>query len=418
MTYLEIDGVEKLNGEVIISGAKNAALPLIASSILAKNEVQISNLPNVADICTLLSLLENLGANYTFKDNFAKINTNNLNKTIAKYDIVRKMRASILTLGPLLARFGNCEVSLPGGCAIGQRPIDLHLLALEKMGANIEIKQGYVVASGKLKGADVMFDKITVTGSENIIMAAALAHGKTRLLNAAKEPEVVQLCEILAGAGLDIQGIGSSELEIYGTSGELLEFKPFGIIPDRIEAGTYLCAGAITNSKITLKKVNASHLSAVLAKLEQMGFSFDINEDSISINPAKEIKPVEILTSEYPGFPTDMQAQFMALALKANGTSIIDERLFENRFMHVSELLRMGADIRLNGHIATINGTKELLGADVMATDLRASSALILAALAAKGTSKIHRIYHLDRGYENLEEKFKKLGASIRRLEE
>ncbi|EAJ0360359.1 UDP-N-acetylglucosamine 1-carboxyvinyltransferase [Campylobacter lari] len=418
MTYLEIDGVEKLNGEVVISGAKNAALPLIASSILAKNEVQISNLPNVADICTLLSLLENLGANYTFKDNFAKINTNNLNKTIAKYDIVRKMRASILTLGPLLARFGNCEVSLPGGCAIGQRPIDLHLLALEKMGANIEIKQGYVVASGKLKGADVMFDKITVTGSENIIMAAALAHGKTRLLNAAKEPEVAQLCEVLAGAGLDIQGIGSSELEIYGTSGELLEFKPFEIISDRIEAGTYLCAGAITNSKITLKKVNASHLSAVLAKLEQMGFSFDINEDSISINPAKEIKPVEILTSEYPGFPTDMQAQFMALALKANGTSIIDERLFENRFMHVSELLRMGADIRLNGHIATINGTKELLGADVMATDLRASSALILAALAAKGTSKIHRIYHLDRGYENLEEKFKKLGASIRRLEE
>ncbi|EAH8201861.1 UDP-N-acetylglucosamine 1-carboxyvinyltransferase [Campylobacter lari] len=418
MTYLEIDGVEKLSGGVIISGAKNAALPLIASSILAKNEAQISNLPNVADICTLLSLLKNLGASYTFENNFAKINTKDLNKTIAKYDIVRKMRASILTLGPLLARFGNCEVSLPGGCAIGQRPIDLHLLALEKMGANIEIKQGYVVASGKLKGADVMFDKITVTGSENIIMAAALAHGKTRLLNVAKEPEVVQLCEVLAEAGLDIKGVGSDELEIYGTSGELLEFKPFKIIPDRIEAGTYLCAGAITNSKITLKNVNANHLGAVLAKLEQMGFSFDISEDSISINPAKEIKPVEILTSEYPGFPTDMQAQFMALALRANGVSIIDERLFENRFMHVSELLRMGADIRLNGHIATINGTKELFGADVMATDLRASSALILAALAAKGTSKIHRIYHLDRGYENLEEKFKNLGASIRRLEE
>ncbi|HEC1788025.1 TPA: UDP-N-acetylglucosamine 1-carboxyvinyltransferase [Campylobacter lari] len=418
MTYLEIDGVEKLNGEVIISGAKNAALPLIASSILAKNEVQISNLPNVADICTLLSLLKNLGASYTFENNFAKINTKDLNKTIAKYDIVRKMRASILTLGPLLARFGNCEVSLPGGCAIGQRPIDLHLLALEKMGANIEIKQGYVVASGKLKGADLMFDKITVTGSENIIMAAALAHGKTRLLNVAKEPEVVQLCEVLAEAGLDIKGVGSDELEIYGTSGELLEFKSFKIIPDRIEAGTYLCAGAIANSKITLKNVNANHLGAVLAKLEQMGFSFDISEDSISINPAKEIKPVEILTSEYPGFPTDMQAQFMALALRANGVSIIDERLFENRFMHVSELLRMGADIRLNGHIATINGTKELFGADVMATDLRASSALILAALAARGTSKIHRIYHLDRGYENLEEKFKNLGASIRRLEE
>ncbi|MCR6570120.1 UDP-N-acetylglucosamine 1-carboxyvinyltransferase [Campylobacter insulaenigrae] len=418
MTYLEIDGVKKLNGEVIISGAKNAALPLIASSILAKNEVKISNLPNVADICTLLSLLENLGANYVFKNNQANIDTSNLSKTIAKYDIVRKMRASILTLGPLLARFGNCEVSLPGGCAIGQRPIDLHLLALEKMGANIEIKQGYVVANGSLKGADIMFDKITVTGSENIIMAAALAQGKTRLLNVAKEPEVVQLCEVLKSANLDIKGIGTDELEIYGTDGQLLEFKPFSIIPDRIEAGTYLCAGAITNSKITLKKVSSSHLSAVLAKLEQMGFSFDIDKDNISINPAKKIKPVEILTSEYPGFPTDMQAQFMALALKAEGTSIIDERLFENRFMHVSELLRMGADIRLNGHIATINGTKELFGADVMATDLRASSALILAALAAKGTSKIHRIYHLDRGYEKLEEKFKFLGAQIRRLEE
>ncbi|MCR6590666.1 UDP-N-acetylglucosamine 1-carboxyvinyltransferase [Campylobacter insulaenigrae] len=418
MTYLEIDGVKKLNGEVIISGAKNAALPLIASSILAKNEVKISNLPNVADICTLLSLLENLGASYVFKNNQANIDTSNLSKTIAKYDIVRKMRASILTLGPLLARFGNCEVSLPGGCAIGQRPIDLHLLALEKMGANIEIKQGYVVANGSLKGADIMFDKITVTGSENIIMAAALAQGKTRLLNVAKEPEVVQLCEVLKSANLDIKGIGTDELEIYGTDGQLLEFKPFSIIPDRIEAGTYLCAGAITNSKITLKKVNSSHLSAVLAKLEQMGFSFDIDKDNISINPAKKIKPVEILTSEYPGFPTDMQAQFMALALKAEGTSIIDERLFENRFMHVSELLRMGADIRLNGHIATINGTKELFGADVMATDLRASSALILAALAAKGTSKIHRIYHLDRGYEKLEKKFKFLGAQIRRLEE
>ncbi|AJC87683.1 UDP-N-acetylglucosamine 1-carboxyvinyltransferase [Campylobacter insulaenigrae] len=418
MTYLEIDGVKKLNGEVIISGAKNAALPLIASSILAKNEVKISNLPNVADVCTLLSLLENLGASYVFKNNQANIDTSNLSKTIAKYDIVRKMRASILTLGPLLARFGNCEVSLPGGCAIGQRPIDLHLLALEKMGANIEIKQGYVVANGSLKGADIMFDKITVTGSENIIMAAALAQGKTRLLNVAKEPEVVQLCEVLKSANLDIKGIGTDELEIYGTDGQLIEFKPFSIIPDRIEAGTYLCAGAITNSKITLKKVNSSHLSAVLAKLEQMGFSFDIDKDNISINPAKKIKPVEILTSEYPGFPTDMQAQFMALALKAEGTSIIDERLFENRFMHVSELLRMGADIRLNGHIATINGTKELFGADVMATDLRASSALILAALAAKGTSKIHRIYHLDRGYEKLEEKFKFLGAQIRRLEE
>ncbi|EAK3898378.1 UDP-N-acetylglucosamine 1-carboxyvinyltransferase [Campylobacter jejuni] len=418
MTYLEIEGTNHLSGNVTISGAKNAALPLIVSSILAKNEVKINNVPNVADIKTLISLLENLGAKVNFQNNSALLNTNTLNQTIAKYDIVRKMRASILTLGPLLARFGHCEVSLPGGCAIGQRPIDLHLLALEKMGANIQIKQGYVVASGNLKGNEILFDKITVTGSENIIMAAALAKGKTKLLNVAKEPEVVQLCEVLKDAGLEIKGIGTDELEIYGSDGELLEFKEFSVIPDRIEAGTYLCAGAITNSKITLDKVNVTHLSAVLAKLHQMGFETLITEDSITLLPAKEIKPVEIMTSEYPGFPTDMQAQFMALALKANGTSIIDERLFENRFMHVSELLRMGADIKLNGHIATIVGGKELNAADVMATDLRASSALILAALAAKGTSKVHRIYHLDRGYENLEEKFKDLGAKITRLEE
>ncbi|XAU17020.1 UDP-N-acetylglucosamine 1-carboxyvinyltransferase [Campylobacter jejuni] len=418
MTYLEIEGTNHLSGNVAISGAKNAALPLIVSSILAKNEVKINNVPNVADIKTLISLLENLGAKVNFQNNSALLNTNTLNQTIAKYDIVRKMRASILTLGPLLARFGHCEVSLPGGCAIGQRPIDLHLLALEKMGANIQIKQGYVVASGNLKGNEILFDKITVTGSENIIMAAALAKGKTKLLNVAKEPEVVQLCEVLKDAGLEIKGIGTDELEIYGSDGELLEFKEFSVIPDRIEAGTYLCAGAITNSKITLDNVNATHLSAVLAKLHQMGFETLIAEDSIALLPAKEIKPVEIMTSEYPGFPTDMQAQFMALALKANGTSIIDERLFENRFMHVSELLRMGADIKLNGHIATIVGGKELNAADVMATDLRASSALILAALAAKGTSKVHRIYHLDRGYENLEEKFKDLGVKITRLKE
>ncbi|ECP7643834.1 UDP-N-acetylglucosamine 1-carboxyvinyltransferase [Campylobacter jejuni] len=418
MTYLEIEGTNHLSGNVTISGAKNAALPLIVSSILAKNEVKINNVPNVADIKTLISLLENLGAKVNFQNNSALLNTNTLNQTIAKYDIVRKMRASILTLGPLLARFGHCEVSLPGGCAIGQRPIDLHLLALEKMGANIQIKQGYVVASGNLKGNEILFDKITVTGSENIIMAAALAKGKTKLLNVAKEPEVVQLCEVLKDAGLEIKGIGTDELEIYGSDGELLEFKEFSVIPDRIEAGTYLCAGAITNSKITLDKVNATHLSAVLAKLHQMGFETLIAEDSITLLPAKEIKPIEIMTSEYPGFPTDMQAQFMALALKANGTSIIDERLFENRFMHASELLRMGADIKLNGHIATIVGGKELNAADVMATDLRASSALILAALAAKGASKVHRIYHLDRGYENLEEKFKGLGVKITRLEE
>lgn len=418
MKYLEITGCEHLSGQVSISGAKNAALPLIVSSILAKNEVQIDNVPNVADIRTLFALLENLGAKYEFKDNHASINTATLKSTKALYDIVRKMRASILTLGPLLARFKECEVSLPGGCAIGQRPIDLHLLALEKMGAKIDIKQGYVIAKGELKGAQIIFDKITVTGSENVIMAAVLARGKTRLLNVAKEPEVVQLCEVLREAGADIKGIGGAELEIYGTDGELLNFKPFKVIPDRIEAGTYLCAGAITNSQISVCKADATHLSAVLEKFKQMGFGIELAGDVITILPTQEIKPVEIITSEYPSFPTDMQAQFMALALKANGTSIIDERLFENRFMHASELLRMGADIRLNGHIATINGGKSLNAADVMATDLRASSALVLAALAAKGVSRVHRIYHLDRGYERLEFKLKALGAKIERLEE
>ena len=418
MKYLEITGCEHLSGQVSISGAKNAALPLIVSSILAKNEVQIDNVPNVADIRTLFALLENLGAKYEFKDNHASINTATLKSTKALYDIVRKMRASILTLGPLLARFKECEVSLPGGCAIGQRPIDLHLLALEKMGAKIDIKQGYVIAKGELKGAQIIFDKITVTGSENVIMAAVLARGKTRLLNVAKEPEVVQLCEVLREAGADIKGIGGAELEIYGTDGELLNFKPFKVIPDRIEAGTYLCAGAITNSQISVCKADATHLSAVLEKFKQMGFGIELVGDVITILPAQEIKPVEIITSEYPSFPTDMQAQFMALALKANGTSIIDERLFENRFMHASELLRMGADIRLNGHIATIKGGKSLNAADVMATDLRASSALVLAALAAKGVSRVHRIYHLDRGYERLEFKLKALGAKIERLEE
>jgi len=421
MNEFVIKGGKPLVGEVSISGAKNAALPLIAATLLAQNDVILSNVPNVADIKTLIQLLINLGAKCEFLDeNRLKINTNSINSTKANYDIVRKMRASILTLGPLLARFGRCEVSLPGGCAIGQRPIDLHLSALEKMGANIEIKQGYVVATaeGGLKGADIVFDKITVTGSENIIMAAALANGVTHLTNVAKEPEVVQLCEILLSGGVEILGVGTDELTITGSGGRLADIKEVKVIPDRIEAGTYLCAGAITNSQITVTKADAAHLKAVLTKFEQMGFGIDINDDKITIKPADSVKPIDIITTEFPGFPTDMQAQFMALALLADGVSSIDERLFENRFMHVSELTRMGADIRLNGHIATIYGGAELNAADVMATDLRASSALVLAALAAKGVSRVHRIYHLDRGYENLEGKFAKLGAKIKRLEE
>ena len=422
MHYLRINGGKKLSGSVKISGAKNAALPLIALSILSKNEVVIKNLPAVSDIHTLIQLLSNLGAKCEFLDaNTAKIDPREVNSTKAIYNIVRKMRASILVLGPLLARFRHCEVSLPGGCAIGARPIDLHLSALEKMGAEVKIEQGYVVCTAKkgLKGATINFDKITVTGTENIVMAAALASGTTHIINAAKEPEIIAVCNALKSAGIDIEGIGTNEILIKGSGGELLSLDEISIIPDRIEAGTYLCAGAITGSRITITHACAAHLGAVLAKFEDMGFKFEISSggDEITILPASKIKPVEIITSEYPGFPTDMQAQFMALACVATGVSTIDERLFENRFMHVSELSRMGADIRLNGHIATISGGK-LNGADVMATDLRASSALVLAALAAHGESKIHRIYHLDRGYERLEAKLGALGADIQRLEE
>ena len=422
MHYLRINGGKKLSGSVKISGAKNAALPLIALSILSKNEVVIKNLPAVSDIHTLIQLLSNLGAKCEFLDaNIAKIDPREVNSTKAIYDIVRKMRASILVLGPLLARFRHCEVSLPGGCAIGARPIDLHLSALEKMGAEVKIEQGYVVCTAKkgLKGATINFDKITVTGTENIVMAAALASGTTHIINAAKEPEVIAVCNALKSAGIDIEGIGTNEILIKGSGGELLSLDEISIIPDRIEAGTYLCAGAITGSRITITHACAAHLGAVLAKFEDMGFKFEISNggEEITILPASKIKPVEIITSEYPGFPTDMQAQFMALACVATGVSTIDERLFENRFMHVSELSRMGADIRLNGHIATISGGK-LNGADVMATDLRASSALVLAALTARGESKIHRIYHLDRGYERLEAKLSVLGADIQRLEE
>ncbi len=420
MHYLSIQGNQKLKGSVSISGAKNAALPLLASTLLSKNKISITNVPEVSDVKTLLTLLGNLGANSSYKDNHVIIDTTKVASACANYDIVRKMRASILTLGPLLARFGHCEVSLPGGCAIGQRPIDLHLKALEKMGAKIELKDGYVLATATdgLKGATIIFDKVTVTGSENIIMAASLAHGVTKLVNVAKEPEVVQLCEVLLDAGVKIDGIGTANLTIVGSYGKLLDMKDFRVIPDRIEAGTYLCAGAITNSKMTIIDVMPEHMDSITLKLIQMGFGIETTKDTITILPADKILPADIETTEYPGFPTDMQAQFMALCTQADGTSIIDERLFENRFMHVSELSRMGTNIKLKGHSATVEGNSKLNSADVMATDLRASSALILAAFVATGTTKVHRIYHLDRGYEDLEGKFSLLGAKIERLEE
>lgn len=421
MDYLEINGKNDLSGSVAISGAKNSALPLLASTILASNEVEITNLPNVVDIRTLLKLLGMLGASYEHNNTNISINTIKLNKTKATYDIVKTMRASILVLGPLLARFGHCEVSLPGGCAIGQRPVDLHLKALEQMGAKIEIKAGYILATvdGALQGATIVFDKVTVTGTENIVMAGALANGTTTIVNAAKEPEVIQLCEVLRDAGVKIEGIGTNRIIIEGTNQKTVPFKPFKIIPDRIEAGTYLCAGAITNSTIKITNVVPMHLDAVLAKFEEMGYTISKDESSVTIHPANEIKPVKLTTTEYPGFPTDMQAQFMAVATMTNGVSIIDEKLFENRFMHVSELIRLGADITLNGTVATIKGTpNKLIGTDIMATDLRASSALVLAALVSLGKTTVHRIYHLDRGYDRLEEKLVNIGADIKREKE
>lgn len=436
MDFLEIYGMENLGakmGSVKISGAKNAALPLIAASILAKNEVRLKNLPSVADIKTLIKILTMLGAeSVELSANQATINTKNITNLKVIYDMVRKMRASILLLGPLLSRFGQCQVSLPGGCAIGARPVDLHIKAMQKMGAEINITNGYIAASAPsgLKGAQIIFDKITVTGTENVLMAAALARGKTTILNPAKEPEVIQLCEVLAQSGVDIRGAGSDEIQIIGTDGELLKMPEICIIPDRIEAGTYLCAGAITNSEIVVENVVAKHLDAVLNKLREIGFEIvessgesnsDLGEShkialgNITLRPAQKRNAFEISTSEYPGFPTDMQAQFMALATQCEGVSIIEERLFENRFMHINELQRLGANIALLGNIAKISGQSELRGADVMATDLRASSALILAALVAQGKTKIHRIYHLDRGYENIEEKLSNLGVKISR---
>lgn len=414
MTLLHIPQVDTLSGEVSISGAKNAALPLIASTILAKNEVRFSNMPRVVDVYTLLKLFDLLGASSSFIEDSLQIDTSTINSTTATYDIVRKMRASILVLGPLLSRFGECKVSLPGGCAIGQRPVDLHLKALEKMGAEIVIENGYIHAKvSRLKGCDIVFDKITVTGTQNIVMAAALAKGTTKIINAAKEPEVAQLCLLLKEAGLDIEGVGTGELVITGRDGELLDFKETVVIPDRIEAGTYLCAGAITNSRITLNKIVYEHIESTAEKLKEMGFGFELEGSKLTLLPAKKITAVSITTSEFPGFPTDMQAQLMAVATQAEGVSTIEERLFENRFMHVAELNRLGADIRIKGNMATVYGKSKLIGADVMATDLRASSALVLAGLVAQGETRIHRVYHLFRGYEHLAQKLQGIGADV-----
>ncbi len=422
MDYLEIEGGHKLNGSVTISGAKNSALAIIAATILSNKKVKLTNLPNVVDIRTMLKLLEMLGAKVEHNDTEAIIDCSTINSTKAVYEIVAQMRASILVLGPLLSRFKECSVSLPGGCAIGQRPIDLHIKAVEALGAEVTLKEGYVVAKAPedgLVGNKIIFDKITVGGTENALMAAAMANGVTEIVNAAKEPEITQLAQMINLGGAKVEGIGTGNLKIYGTGGVALNFnEPIETIPDRIEAGTYLCVGAATYSTLTLDKVNVEHIQTTINKLEEMGCEFDIDKNSVTIKPAKKLKKVNIITSEYPGFPTDMQAQFMAVATIADEESLIEERLFENRFMHVSELNRLGADIWLKGNVAAIRPVKELNGATVMATDLRASSALVIAALSANGVTKVKRIYHLDRGYDKLEEKLSKIGAKIVRKKE
>lgn len=419
MDKLIIRGGKPLKGEVIISGAKNAALPIIAGTLLSKGQIYLSNVPQLNDVKTMLLLLKQLGATVTpgSKSDEVIIDANPVHVVLAPYELVKTMRASILVLGPLLARFGKAEVSLPGGCAIGTRPVDLHLKALKTMGAEITVKNGYVHArtpKGRLQGKPIVFDKVTVTGTENLMMAAVLADGKTILKNAAREPEIVDLANFLNLLGAQIKGAGTHAIEIEGV--DELKGGHYSIMPDRIEAGTYLTAGALTRGCVTVKNVKPDNLLSMLCKLEEAGASLTLGEDFVTLDMhGSRPQAVDISTAPYPAFPTDMQAQFMALNTVAEGSSSVIETIFENRFMHVQELLRMGAHIRLNGNTAIINGVEKLTGAPVMATDLRASASLILAGLAADGETAVERIYHVDRGYERVEEKFMHLGADIRR---
>lgn len=421
MDKLLIHGGKALCGEVIISGAKNAALPIMAASLLAGDHVTISNVPHLKDITTMMELLGQLGAQLIVDEKMnVQVDSSQVNEFVAPYDLVKTMRASILVLGPMLARFGKADVSLPGGCAIGTRPVDLHLKALTAMGAEINVKNGYIHARckrGRLQGKTITFDMITVTGTENIMMAAALAEGTTILKNAAREPEVVDLANFLIHMGAKISGAGTSTIEIEGI--EMLSGGSYSVMADRIEAGTYLAAGALTRGHVTVKRVRPETLLSQLSKFEEAGAELIIGEDSVSLNMhGNRPKAVDITTAPYPGFATDMQAQFMAMNTVAEGTSSIIETIFENRFMHVQELQRMGAQIQLHGNTAIINGVPQLTGAPVMATDLRASAGLILAGLVADGETTVERVYHVDRGYERIEEKLSLLGADIKRVSE
>ncbi len=414
---LVINGGKKLKGEVRISGSKNAALPILAACLLSEGDSVVSNVPSLRDIMTMGRLIANLGAGFHYEKQKAFVNTEKIKTLEAPYDLVRTMRASIVVLGPLLSKFGKAKVSLPGGCAIGARPINLHLMGLEKMGADISLESGYVIAKAKrLKGASIYFDTPTVTGTENLMMAASLARGRTLLENAAREPEVVDLAHALISMGAKIFGAGESVIEIEGV--DVLKPVDYRVIPDRIEAGTFMAIGGITCGDVTLKDCRIDHLDASVMKLREAGILFEDAPEGIRVLGPARPKAADIKTMSYPGFPTDMQAQFMALMCVAEGTSIIKETIFENRFMHVAELRRMGADITVEGVTATVKGVTRLKGAPLMATDLRASASLIVAALAAKGETAVHRIYHLDRGYQKMEAKLRMLGAEVKRVKE
>jgi UDP-N-acetylglucosamine 1-carboxyvinyltransferase len=418
MKKLEIEGGRKLQGSIRISGAKNAALPALAATLLTDEPIVLERIPSVADLRTMEGLLKNLGAEIKADGERRTIVTREIPTPEAPYELVKTMRASSLVLGPLVARTGRARVSVPGGCAIGARPINLHLAGLEKLGATVRQEAGYIEALAPLglTGATVSFQRITVTGTEDLMMAATLAKGETVLENAAREPEVVDLAAMLNAMGARIEGAGESTIRIQGV--ERLHGATHRIIADRIEAGTFLIAGALTGGDLTLEDVNPEHLGAVIAKLRQAGAEVEVlNGTAIRVRRQGEIRPVDVTTEEHPGFPTDMQAQWMALMTAASGDSHVVETIFENRFMHVAELTRMGAEIELAGNCATIRGGKRLSGATVMASDLRASACLVLAALAAEGVTLIDRVYHLDRGYERLEEKLAGVGAAVRRTE-
>jgi len=412
-----ISGGRCLKGEVTIGGAKNAALPILASTLLGGGDCVVSNLPQVKDVSTMVKLLHLLGVSCKSEGSCVTLNATDVHATEAPYDLVKTMRASVLVLGPLLARFGEATVSLPGGCAIGTRPVNLHLKGLVTLGADVYVEHGYIHAkASKLKGGRIELDFPTVTGTENLLMAACLADGTTVLHNAAKEPEIVDLADFLVQRGAKIFGAGTDAITIEGVTG--LHGAEYSVIPDRVEAGTYLMAGAVTQGDVLVDQCIPGHLSAVLSKLQEAGCVVHEEQHGVRLTAPQQLRPLEIKTLVYPGFPTDLQAQVMALMCVSSGTSVVSETVFEGRFLHVPELHRMGATIEVDGHHAVIQGTPVLTGAPVMASDLRASAGLILAGLAAEGETTVSRVYHLDRGYERFEEKLQGLGANVQRVSE